>query len=104
MKEAIKIVETPIEEEDAGTVAEKASGKVKFESNMTTDEALNYLVSLIRGIKDGKVTLRQGEETITLEPSKNMDVKVKASVKDAKEKVAFELAWRSDSDEELEIE
>ena len=87
-----------------GEAERRPEGKLSFESELSTDEALNYLVSLIRGIKGGKVTLRQGDETIALEPSGTMAVKVKAASKGRKEKLSFELSWRLPSEDELEIE
>ena len=96
---------TPEEGAEADTNRDKhAKAKVSFEDDMSTDEALNYLVSLIRGIKGGKVVLRQGEESLTLEPTGTTAVKVKASTKDRKQKLSFELAWKTPADEELEIE
>lgn len=82
----------------------RPEGKLSYESELSTDEALNYLVSLIRGIKGGRVTLRQGDETLALEPSGTMALKVKAAAKGRKEKLSFELAWRLPSDDDLEIE
>ncbi len=102
---AIEITES--HEDDVtneGAEARRKEGKLTYESELSTDEALNYLVSLIRGIKGGRVTLRQGDETLELEPSGTMALKVKAAAKGKKEKLSFELAWRLQSESDLEIE
>jgi amphi-Trp domain-containing protein len=103
--DAIEIAEAAGEamgkDEDEG---KRKEGKLSYESELSTDEALNYLVSLIRGIKGGQVTLRQGDETLELEPSGTMALKVKASAKGRKEKLSFELAWRLPTEGDLEIE
>jgi len=89
---------------DGDLEPQRKEGKLSYESELSTDEALNYLVSLIRGIKGGRVTLRQGEDTLELAPSGTMTLKVKAAAKSKKEKLSFELGWRLPSDGDLEIE
>ena len=82
----------------------KDSHKVTFEAEMTPDEATNYLEALLRGVYAGKVHFRQGEGELELSPSGAMNVKVKASRKGPKEKITFELGWRTHSEDDLAID
>ena len=78
--------------------------KLTFESRLAADEAFNYLSALIRGIQGGSVTLRQGDETLSLAPGGEVDIKVKAAHKGRKEKLEVELSWRLSEEQELEID
>lgn len=88
----------------SGAEETREVSKLSFESELPADEALNYLSSLVRGIQGGKVTLRQGDDTLTLQPEGNIEVKVKAAHKGRKEKIEVELSWRLPAEEELEID
>jgi amphi-Trp domain-containing protein len=78
--------------------------KLTYESELPSDEALNYLSSLVRGVQGGRVTLRQGEETLSLEPTGTIELKVKAAHKGHKEKLEIELSWRLPAEDGLEID
>lgn len=78
----------------------KVKGKIKFESVMQRSEAVAYFRALVDGLRHGQLQFRHGEEHLSLTPSEQVHVEVKASMKGNKEKVAFELEWRGGSDEE----
>jgi amphi-Trp domain-containing protein len=54
-------------------------------------------------MKKGAINLKQGETLLALSPQPFLDVEVKAVRKKGKEKVSFEIAWRTTSDTELSI-
>jgi amphi-Trp domain-containing protein len=78
----------------------KAKGKIKFESVMQRSEAIAYFSALVDGLRHGQLQFRHGEELLSLKPSEQVQVEVKASKKGDKERVAFELTWRQDSGEQ----
>jgi amphi-Trp domain-containing protein len=67
---------------------------------MQRSEALAYFSALVEGLRHGQLQFRHGEEHLTLRPSEQVHVEVKASMKGNKEKVAFELEWHGGSGEE----
>jgi amphi-Trp domain-containing protein len=72
----------------------KAKGKIRFDSVMQRSEAVAYFSALIDGLRHGQLMFRHGDENLSLEPSEQVAVEVKASRKGDKEKVAFELEWK----------
>ena len=78
----------------------KAKGKIKFESAMQRGEAVAYFSALVEGLRRGQLQFRHGDEHLSLTPSEQVYVEVKASLKGDKEKVAFELEWRNGPGEE----
>jgi amphi-Trp domain-containing protein len=77
--------------------AAKQPSKVKFESVLAREEAVSYFEALIEGLRKGTIQLRQGSDTITLKPGAKVAIEVKAARKDEKEKIAFEIEWRTES-------
>jgi amphi-Trp domain-containing protein len=80
--------------EQAGAASFKPKGKIKFDSVMQRSEAVAYFSALVDGLRHGQLQFRQGDENLSLEPSEQVVVEVKASRKGDKEKVAFELEWK----------
>jgi amphi-Trp domain-containing protein len=75
--------------------APEEPSKVKFESQLAREEAVSYFEALVEGMKKGTIQLKQGSDSITLRPAGQVAVEVKASRKGDKEKITFEIAWRS---------
>jgi amphi-Trp domain-containing protein len=81
----------------------KKKSKVKFKSVMLREEAISYFEAIVAGLKRGSIQIRQGEDAITLKPTPQLDVAVKAVSKDQDEGIVFEIGWRTASDSELTI-
>lgn len=77
--------------------------EVKFQSSMAVEETVAYLEAIVAGIKKGAVSLKQGDQSVTLKPTGDVDVEVKAVHKKKKEEVVIELSWRVPVDSELMI-
>lgn len=92
--------ETAVIDEPDTDPKRRAKGKIKFESVMQRGEAVAYFSALVDGLRHGQLQFRHGEEHLSLKPSDQVQVEVRASVKGNKEKVAFELEWRNGSAEE----
>jgi amphi-Trp domain-containing protein len=52
-----------------------------------------YFSALVDGLRHGQLQFRQGDKNLSLEPSEQVAVEVKASRKGDRERVAFELEW-----------
>jgi amphi-Trp domain-containing protein len=78
---------------DAAT--QRKTSKVKYEGVLAREEAVSYFEALIEGLKKGTLQLKQGGESIVLRPTAQVAVEVKAARKGDKEKLAFEITWRS---------
>jgi amphi-Trp domain-containing protein len=85
------------------TRKEKKKTRVKFKSAMLREEAISYFEAIVAGLKRGSVQIRQGDNAITLSPTPQLDVSVKAASKDEDESIKFEIRWRTASDSELTI-
>lgn len=79
------------------------TSKVKFESFMPREEAVAYFEAIVTGLKKGRIQFKQGEATLALDPPAYLDISVKASRKEGREKIFFELGWRTDETSELTI-
>jgi amphi-Trp domain-containing protein len=91
---------------DAEADAELASddsgkGKIKFESVMQRSEAVVYFSALVDGLKHGQLQFRHGKEQLSLAPTEQVVVEVKATRKGDREKVSFELEWKQNAEDDL---
>lgn len=81
----------------------KTKASVEFEAPIQREEAVSYFETLVAGLKKGSIHLRQNDEELTLTPPAQLEVKVKASRKNDKEKLSFEIVWRTANASELLI-
>ena len=79
------------------------SGKIKFESTMQRSEAVLYFRALVDGLDHGQLQFKQGDDSLSLAPSDSVTVEVKAAAKGGKQKVTFDLSWRTDRQDRLDI-
>lgn len=77
--------------------------EVRYEGTMPLEEAVSYFEALLAGMRKGTISLKQGEKQLALAPPAFLDVEVKAVRKKEKEKISFELTWRTKSSSELTI-
>jgi amphi-Trp domain-containing protein len=81
----------------------KQKTSVEFESPIQLEEAVVYFETIIAGLKKGTIHLKQDGEELTLTPTSQLDVRVKASRKKEKEKLSFQIMWRTAKASELQI-
>ena len=74
------------------------SSKISFSGGMTREEATAYFEAIAAGLRRGSLLFRRGNE-----PAPHVEVEVKASSKERKGKVSFEISWTTDSHSDLEI-
>lgn len=90
------VTETPTQE---GTI----NGKVKYESSLPRDEAIAYFEAIVKGLKKGQIQFKQGDQNVIVAPAEYLEVEVKAARKGQKEKVSFEISWRTDAHADLTV-
>ena len=78
-------------------------GKISFQGSMTRDEATAYFEAIAAGLRRGSLLFRRGSDQLALSPAPHVEVEVKASGKEHKAKVSFELSWSTQGPSDLEI-
>jgi amphi-Trp domain-containing protein len=100
--EALPEIARHEEEEDKEASAQRG-GKVSFQGSMTREEATAYFEAIAAGLRRGSLLFRRGEDELALSPAPHVEVQVKASGKEHKAKVSFELSWSTQGPSDLEI-
>jgi amphi-Trp domain-containing protein len=83
-----------VKDTEQGTVENNGKAEVKFENTLPLSEAVSYFEAIVAGFKKGSINLRRGDKDVTLTPSSNVVVEVKAVRKKKKEGISFEIFWR----------
>jgi amphi-Trp domain-containing protein len=83
-----------VNDKNETTVEANGKAEVKFENTLPLTEAVSYFEAIVAGLKKGSINLRRGEKDVTLTPSSNVVVEVKAVRKKKKEGISFEIFWR----------
>src|SRR4051812_17564398 len=100
-------VETPPDEDgdsdDEPTAQHKRKGKINFEAVMQRTEAVAYFGALVDGLRHGRLQFKHGDDSLSLEPTEQVQVEVKAQKKGDRERVSFELEWRLSAKKTLEV-
>jgi amphi-Trp domain-containing protein len=96
MSEAPKGSEKSDKELARANGAAKQPSKVKFETVLAREEAVSYFEALIEGLRKGTIQLKQGNDAITLKPGPKVAIEVKAGRKAEKERISFEIEWRTE--------
>ncbi|MDD9947607.1 MAG: amphi-Trp domain-containing protein [Myxococcales bacterium] len=77
--------------------------KIGFESDMALEEAVTYFEAIVNGLRKRAIEFRRGGDALSLTPASQVHVEVKASGKERKEKVTFELSWGVETPRDFEI-
>lgn len=88
---------------EADEAARHASGKLRFESPVGRDEVAAYFEAIVEGLRKGTLQFRQGEDSLILSPPDRVGIEVKVERKSGREKLSFEIEWRTDEPEDLSI-
>lgn len=81
----------------------ESKGKFKFDSTMRRDEAVAYFQAIVSGLKQGTIQFKHGDKALTVHPAPTLEVAVRASRKGKYQSVSFEIGWRPDQENDLEI-
>ncbi len=72
----------------------KEKKKVSVEQAMNYDETISFLEALLESFKARKVVVHGEEDCVTVVPSDEIQMEIKAKVKKDKVKMKMELSWR----------
>jgi amphi-Trp domain-containing protein len=73
---------------------DQENGRIKFKNQMQREEAAVYFEALVDGLRKGSLQLQHVGDKLVLEPQGDIKVEIKASRKEEKQKVSFEMSWR----------
>ncbi len=80
-----------------------SKNKIEVEGKMELTRAVEYLEQLLDGLKSGNVQVQSGEECATLCPPSVVDFELEVVQKKEKNKIAFEIAWKHEPCEDLNL-
>lgn len=70
-----------------------ASEKIHYESQMQLTRCLDYLESILHGLRAGQLTMSTRQHTISLSPGAAVEVELKAETKTSEHSLAIHLSW-----------
>ena len=92
------------DEREAASQARSVGGlPAEYAQSVTREEATAYFEAIAAGLRRGSLLFRRGEDQLALSPAPHVEVQVKASGKEHKAKVSFELSWSTHGPSDLEI-
>lgn len=93
-------------EEKSEKKSEKKGKKkpgVVSEGVLELQQAIGYIESLLENMKKGLIVVQDGEQHVTLKPSQQVHIAVKASSKEDKEKFSLKLQWLKTVEDSREL-
>lgn len=75
---------------------------VSVKGSMPAQAVAQVLSELAKCIGDGKVVIGQNQDYVSLTPTDDMDIKIKAGEKKDEERLTMEIKWKKQSDEMVE--
>jgi amphi-Trp domain-containing protein len=69
--------------------------EVSFEGQMERNAIINYLESLLEGLKNGVINIQHGAQQVTLHPKDVINLGMKVKQKEKKDTVSIELKWKN---------
>lgn len=70
------------------------SNEIRVKNEVALNEAVSYLEGIVSSLKQGRICVQHGEESLVFEPKELVRVEVKARKKQHKESVSLKLSWR----------
>jgi len=83
-----------------------SKSEMEFKTRLATNEVITLLEDLVQSMKDGKVVVERGEDTVVITPEETTRLEMECYQKKDKAKLAFELKWSpksTDSDSEKQV-
>lgn len=94
MEQTLERIDKKHKQTTDGTAETHARAEVKFENTLPFAEAVSYFEAIVAGLKKGSISVRHGDQDVTLTPSTSVEVEVKAARKKKKEGITFKMSWR----------
>jgi amphi-Trp domain-containing protein len=66
---------------------------MKAEGNRTR-KAMGYLEDILEGMKNGRIVMHRGDQSITFHPVDAVEMEIEAKEKEGKQELSVEMTWR----------
>ncbi|WP_421903155.1 amphi-Trp domain-containing protein [Maridesulfovibrio sp.] len=76
-------------------MGKEGKAKVSLKKKVGQDEAIAILEDILKSFKAGNMVIQNGEESVTLIPSDEISMEIKAKTKKLKNKLSMELSWKA---------
>ncbi|SOB60176.1 conserved protein of unknown function [Pseudodesulfovibrio profundus] len=73
--------------------------KISMKKEMACEDVIKHLETLLSELKDGRIVVKNEEETLILAPAETVSMEIEAKVKKDKRKFALKLKWKEAGDE-----
>ncbi|MGO9566760.1 MAG: amphi-Trp domain-containing protein [Desulfomonilaceae bacterium] len=68
--------------------------KVEAEGTVELQRAIGYVEDILEGMKNGRIVVRQGDQTVTFRPVDGVEMEIQAKEKEGKQELSVEMTWR----------
>jgi amphi-Trp domain-containing protein len=68
--------------------------KMKVKGSVELQRAIGYLEDILEGMKNGKVVMHRGDQSITFHPVDAVEMEIEAKEKEGKQELSVEMTWR----------
>ncbi|MFW5499813.1 MULTISPECIES: amphi-Trp domain-containing protein [unclassified Maridesulfovibrio] len=82
-------------------MSKEGRNKVSLKKKVGHEEAVAILEDILKNFKSGNMVIQNGEDSLTLNPSGQISMEIKAKTKKLKNKLSMELSWKV---EPIEVE
>ncbi|NDV28609.1 amphi-Trp domain-containing protein [Desulfovibrio sp. JC010] len=76
-------------------MGKEGKAKVSLKKTVGQEEAIAILEDILKSFKAGNMVIQNGEESVTLLPSDEINMEIKAKTKKLKNKLSMKLSWKA---------
>lgn len=84
-------------------MSSKRKEKVEVEASLSLEDALAKITAIVEGLRTGALSLRRGNQGVTLSPEGLLETEIKAKVKGKKQSLEISLEWEAQTDGVLKV-
>ncbi|WP_291328466.1 amphi-Trp domain-containing protein [Desulfovibrio sp. UCD-KL4C] len=77
--------------------------KITVKQTLTQDGVVTYLEDLLKSFKAGQLIINNAEDSVTLNPSEEINFELKAGSKKGKTKFSMKFSWQDQQPENDEL-
>jgi amphi-Trp domain-containing protein len=78
----------------SGKGSNMESDEIRVKNEVDLNTAVSYIEGIVSSLKQGRICVQHGDESVVLEPKDVVRVEVKAGKKHQKESVSLKISWR----------
>ncbi len=84
-------------------MSKEKKNKVTVKQTLTHDGVVTYLEDLLNSFKSGQLIINNAEDSVTLNPSEEINFELKAGSKKGKTKFSMKFSWKDEQPEGDEL-